>query len=191
MNRQTLSHHRELRELELFVARPTRVVGALIASTTPVDLQRIVFSTQFSTERLNNSRRQTSPRVSAPRRTWIYLWNMGAGLGIPCPRGLAFTLRRGPLLVDRRHIGVAYLDFIPGVILAAINGTNENTSIVQTTTPRWWNPLLTNSTATDLQVGAVVVDYPREHPGSHQSPVEESGKPRLLSLSHRREEDES
>jgi len=55
MNRQTLSHHRELRGLELFVARPTRVVEALIASATPVDLQRIVFSTQVLTERLNNS----------------------------------------------------------------------------------------------------------------------------------------
>jgi len=44
---------------------------------------------------------------------------------------------------------------------------------------------------TDLQMGAVVVDYPREHPGFHQSPVEEGGKPRLLRLSHRRKEDES
>ena len=46
MARPTLSHCRELRELELYTARPTQVVESLITSITSTNLQKIVFSAQ-------------------------------------------------------------------------------------------------------------------------------------------------
>jgi len=52
VNPPTLSHCRELRELELYAAHPAHVTETLIASIVSTNLQRIVFSARALAEML-------------------------------------------------------------------------------------------------------------------------------------------